>query len=69
MLMSKIIMDRLLYILVNKYLVSFFVRWIYSVLFTASRWGHKDIVVILLFKGADVNVTNNDGMTSLHFGE
>jgi ankyrin repeat protein len=31
--------------------------------------GDKDIFEILLSKGADVNVTNNDGMTSLHFGE
>jgi ankyrin repeat protein len=29
----------------------------------------KDIVEILLSKGADVNVTNNDGMTALHYGE
>ena len=31
--------------------------------------GDKDIVEILLSKGADVNVTDNDGMSSLHYGE
>jgi ankyrin repeat protein len=38
-------------------------------MFTASRWGRKDIVEILLSKGGDVNFTNNDGSTPLHFGE
>ncbi len=39
------------------------------VLFTASRWGHKDIVEILLSKGGDVNAKKFDGSTPLHYGE
>ena len=41
----------------------------YLSMFTASRWGRKDIVEILLSKGGDVNVTYYDGSTPLHFGE
>ncbi len=59
MLMSKIQMDWLLYIMVNKYLVSFSVRWINWIFFTASRWGHKNIVEILFSKGANVDGSNN----------
>ncbi len=67
MLISKIKKAWLLYIMVNKYSLSLFVRWINSVLFTASRWGHKDIVEILLSKGADVNVSNyNDFNVLMH---
>jgi hypothetical protein len=69
MLISKILMEKLLYIMVNKYLVSFYVGLTYCVQCTASRWGHKDIVEILLSKGGDVNVTYYDGSTPLHFGE
>ena len=35
-------------------------------LFTASLMGHTDIVAFLLAKGADINVQNRDGNTSLH---
>ena len=35
-------------------------------LFTASVMGHTDIIAFLLAKGADVNVRNRDGNTSLH---
>ncbi len=62
-------MDWLLYIMVYKYSLSLFVWWINSVLLTASRWGHKDIVEILSSKVAYVDVTNNDGKTPLHYGE
>jgi hypothetical protein len=55
--------------MVNKYKVSFFVGLTNYDLLTASRWGHKDIVEILLSKGGDVNVTYYDGSTPLHFGE
>ena len=35
-------------------------------LFTASLMGHTDIVAFLLAKGADINVQNREGNTSLH---
>ena len=35
-------------------------------LFTASLMGHTDIVSFLLEKGADINIQNRDGNTSLH---
>lgn len=35
-------------------------------LFTASLMGHTDIIAFLLEKGADINVQNRDGNTSLH---
>ncbi len=35
-------------------------------LFTASLMGHTDIVAFLLEKGADINVQNREGNTSLH---
>ena len=36
--------------------------------FTAAWMGKKEIVDILLSKGAEVNMKNNDGMTALHEG-
>ena len=35
-------------------------------LHTACRWGHKDTVISLLEKGADVNTPDNDGDTPLN---
>ena len=35
-------------------------------LFTASLMGHTDIMSFLLEKGADINIQNKDGNTSLH---
>ncbi len=55
--------------MVNKNQVIFYLWSTICVLFTATRWGHKDIVEILLSKVADVDVTNNDGKTALHCGE
>jgi hypothetical protein len=69
MYMSKIKKEWLLYIMVKNYSDSLFVKWINCVLFIASRCRHKDIVEILLSKGADVNVSNYHGMTALHLGE
>ena len=35
-------------------------------LFTASLMGHTDIIAFLLEKGADINIQNREGNTSLH---
>ena len=35
-------------------------------LMCASRWGHKEVVEILINKDADVNATGEDGRTALH---
>ncbi len=43
--------------------------WIKVVSFKASRWSHKIIIETLLSNGANVNVKDNLGSTSLHSGE
>jgi ankyrin repeat protein len=35
----------------------------------AARWGHKDVVELLLAKDADVNVKDNQGQTPLSLAE
>jgi ankyrin repeat protein len=37
--------------------------------FTGSSAGHRNIVEILLSKGADVNFKNKNGLTALIMGE
>ena len=41
----------------------------YTPLHEATTWGHKEIVVLLIAKGADVNVRGFGGMTPLNMAD
>ena len=40
-----------------------------TLLHTAARYGHKAVTELLIFKGADVNTKDNQGLTPLWYAK